>query len=930
MPGWVGNGRTVRATACAMSLAIFAILQLGVGQPSGAEIKDPTIYPWAANRPPNPVGNEQAQDKAAGDTDKAKRAERLRQLGEIHQKAHEYSQAEKAYQAALALYTELGLLPEKARVLQHLGKVYAYNGQFAKAMEAFNQALTIRDDLRDLEGRARSLSDIGAVHYQQGYYGSALASYKQALRLFQEAGNEDHQTQSKLLNNIALAYTSLGQYQEAAGVYEQALAIRDAAEDQTGLANTLNNLGYSYAKQHLHQKAINAYQRALDVSPELEDRVRVSILNNLGYAYAELERHEEALATLQKALALAQATGDRRAEGRILDSIGTVYMGQQRHDAALDQFQRALLPKREVGDREGERATSANIGKALAKKGLVESAIIFYKQAINVSQDMRQDLVGLTRKEQEIYIETLAQSYRELAGLLIDEGRLAEAIQVLTMLKEAEYFEYLRRCIDSDPRTTKSSFRERDQPFLQRQARQEHRLTLTWREHRELRNKWQQLGMLSSEELDRLHVLEHALDLAIQDFFDRVLPALEEEYKQGEPGSPFFQAEELKASTGFQATLGELVPGTVAIYFLPLADTLRVIVVGNDPNLAPISEKLPIGKQRLNKLILEYYDALRNPAGAPLPAAQELYGRLIAPIAQTLEDMQAETLLVYLDGALRYAPLAALHDGSSYLAEKYAVARYTPAAKDKLKDTDVVRWRVAGMGVSTSEKPLPAVEEELDGIVKEGADDPRGVLPGSTFLNEQFTRDQLSQVLQTGQSGGYTVLHLASHFHFFPGAGEESFLLLGKGDTLRPAELRPPRYPLTKVDLLTLSACDTGLYDLDRADGREIEGFATRAQYSGAKAVLATLWEVSDRSTGEFMQLMYKLREEENLTKAEALRRAQETFIQGRTSQDGSTAKRDRGARPVQESSDTSMSTPGGHYSHPYYWAPFILMGNFL
>jgi CHAT domain-containing protein len=83
------------------------------------------------------------------------------------------------------------------------------------------------------------------------------------------------------------------------------------------------------------------------------------------------------------------------------------------------------------------------------------------------------------------------------------------------------------------------------------------------------------------------------------------------------------------------------------------------------------------------------------------------------------------------------------------------------------------------------------------------------------------------------------------------------------------------------VDLLTLSACETGLGSGLKEDGREVEGFGVLAQRQGAKAVMATLWKVADRSTGQFMQLLYRLREEKKLTKADALRRVQEMFIRG-------------------------------------------------
>lgn len=133
------------------------------------------------------------------------------------------------------------------------------------------------------------------------------------------------------------------------------------------------------------------------------------------------------------------------------------------------------------------------------------------------------------------------------------------------------------------------------------------------------------------------------------------------------------------------------------------------------------------------------------------------------------------------------------------------------------------------------------------------------------------------------------------------------------------------------VDLLTLSACDTAL-----GDGAEIEGFGALAQNQGAKGVIATLWKVTDRSTALFMQRFYDLlhdaSEGETPTKAEALRRAQLALLHGEVDS-GRTRLKDRGDVIRMQKDDSekcipfkpSIDTP---FAHPYYWAPFILMGN--
>lgn len=157
---------------------------------------------------------------------------------------------------------------------------------------------------------------------------------------------------------------------------------------------------------------------------------------------------------------------------------------------------------------------------------------------------------------------------------------------------------------------------------------------------------------------------------------------------------------------------------------------------------------------------------------------------------------------------------------------------------------------------------------------------------------------------------------------------KDSFILLGDGTRLTLSDLESRRYPFKFIELLTLSACDTAVGGED-AQGREIESFATLAQKRGAKAILATLWPVADASTGIFMSLFYQLQNKLQLSKVEALREAQSLFISGAHDADGMWHEH-RGVREADGGEDGFTPPPGAPFAHPFYWAPFILMGNFL
>jgi CHAT domain-containing protein len=329
---------------------------------------------------------------------------------------------------------------------------------------------------------------------------------------------------------------------------------------------------------------------------------------------------------------------------------------------------------------------------------------------------------------------------------------------------------------------------------------------------------------------------------------------------------------------------------------------------------------------------------VQNPSTDPRPLARELYGILIAPVLKDLEQARAETLMWSLDGALRYLPLAALYDGERYMVERYRNVVFTPATQANLKDRPRAQLKGLGFGVSKAHAgfgALPSVPEELNSIFREDSaptpgPEARGVLPGRVLMDEEFTGEALRNALRQR----YPLVHIASHFAFKPGDETDSSLLLGDGGLLTLAQIKSATNLFGGVDLLTLSACDTASGGAS-TDGREVESFGVLAQRQGAKAVLASLWPVADVSTRLLMQEFYRLRGGgEGMTKVEALRRAQLALLRGE-------AKAAAGAAPSRShivgsaAAGSKAAPPFTHdprapFAHPYHWAPFILIGNWL
>jgi CHAT domain-containing protein len=553
------------------------------------------------------------------------------------------------------------------------------------------------------------------------------------------------------------------------------------------------------------------------------------------------------------------------------------------------------------------------------------SAIFWGKQAVNTIQSLRGDLIKLDREMQTSFLNDKRWVYTELSQQLIAAGRIPEAQRVMALLKEEELFDFVRRDADSAPASS-----ELPLTGVERRAAEQYKVlgdrlaTLAQEELRlqEIRRK----GGATEADLARLAELEAPLAEARDAFMAfttglRQVLAGQAEHRE----KAALVDRQIESHQNLLADLGAAGQGVAALQYVASREKLSIIVSTQAIQLA---REVPIAEKDLNQHIAELRSLLQDPKLDPRAAAQRLHALLIEPILADLQAQNVHTLMLLQDGALRYLPFAALHDGRRYLVENYQLAIYTAAAQSSLVKSPAAQWQVAALGVTRAFpeqnfRALDAVQQELNGIVH-----PQ-VLPGQVYLDEQFNRTALLNNL------GRPVLHVASHFRFIEGS-DQSFLLLGDGSRLSLADLRRmPRF--NGVDLLTLSACDTATGGGLREDGREVEGLGAEVQKKGARAVLATLWPVADRSTGELMRRFYRAREGGHRNKAQALRQAQLALL-GAASGDTSSAglNEPRGAKPATapgagDGKPAPFVAPArAPYAHPYYWAPFILMGNWL
>jgi CHAT domain-containing protein/tetratricopeptide (TPR) repeat protein len=760
------------------------------------------------------------------------------------------------------------------------------------------------------------------------------------------------------ISNLANIYSSMGRYSKAEELFERALAIDLAyfGEGDSHLVGILNSLGGLYLAIGAYEKAEVALDRAaaIDVNPH--------VLNNQGVLYRWTGRYPLSRNRYQSALNIYRATdpasvdtaaelanlaslyttmGDKmsaeplylealsimeRKKGPehplvagVLDGLAQLYSDNQEFSKAEPLYLRALTIF-DSGDSRtslGQALVELHLAKLYSQTDRLQMAIFVGKQAVNLLQGLRQELASSSLALQGSFLKQYEAAYQLVAGWLVDDGRLSEAQDVTRMLKEQELYELARRERGWDPRTTVATLTELEQREKVRgDALRSQRVPLS-RELQELRQKLAQGGLTAAEQV-RLDELQTKFKEE-QAEFDRFLAQVQDAFAElSEEHRRQVRAMNLDKLQPLQADLGELGHGVVLVTYILLPKELKIILT------TPLEQRgfsVKVTQQELRRAVNDLRQAIQRRDPEVQAAAQVLNRWLLEPIESDLKLLHAQTLMLSLDDVLRYVPFSALHDGNRWLIERYALANYDEASRARLAAIRSSAWRMRAFGVSRPYENFPAliaVPTELKAITgPNGVPSVQGQPP---LLNEKFTRHSLQQAIAQRPA----VLHIASHFQFKGGSEVDSFLLLGDGSHLTLDDFRSRGlYGFERMELLTLSACDTAMGGGAREDGREVEGFGALAQNNGAKAVLASLWEVGDQSTALLMQTFYAMRREPRLTKAQMLQRAQLKLMGTRV------ASRRKGV--LSPSADAAYErAPTQPYAHPYYWAPFVLMGNWL
>ena len=844
--------------------------------------------------------------------------------------------------AEVALYRQLGLADSAAPLdaLITLGGVLSQLGRHDEAGIELREAMRLVDLHPDEQPAAALgvLNNYATLQSDRGRPADELAVADRAIAYARRAFGAGAARTVTPLTIRGHALSRLGRYGEARQMFEEALAVTAVHAAglgplrrlrlQEALATTLIALGETTAAEELIAQGLQETSalegldfwrgRLLRLRAAMAARrgdwtaadaaiteaiARIGAVNGERHPYvidmwsmrcfAQTQGRLPGHACVDLAAALHEL--DAAAPGYRFNAMTALAQDDDNHDrpdSALTHRLQALAAAESAATPDPLWSAYAALALQVRGQGVKQLAILLGKQAIEQIERMRASLDADLKRNERGFLADKLVVYRRLADWLTEDGRIDEALDVIRLLKEEEFFDFVNRDGGLLGRSDRGrAYAEAEVP---------------------LQRPWQAAtgALAASAGGDTTTALRRENERVTQ--WAGLL-------------RQFAAPRSTSASPGGSAPRTSLLPPATppATRASPAVGEARVWIYSGDQRLHLVIDgpshrtttSIAVPPTDIAKLVTELLVAVerREPV---LERLQALHAWIGAPIERAVATDGVQRIVLTVDGPLRYLPFAALHDGRGFISERYSVEQRLPtpnidaAAAEQMRPATL---RVQAMGVSRSLAgltPLNEVANEVCGIVAGpvlglardvaacgGTGVGRGVVGGSGWMNEEFTADRLQTVIADGHQrrAEANLLHIGTHFVLRPGRMSRSWLLLGHGRPLSLDDLA--RLDFSGESLVTLSACETGIGSAQwGGSGEEIDGLGGLMLRRGAGGVVASLWRVDDASTSRLMQAFYR-QLAIGTAPAEALQRAQ-----------------------------AQLRDAGGREAQPFYWAGFYLV----
>lgn len=845
--------------------------------------------------------------------------------------AGKYSEAVAILQQAVANFKNPGNSLNKAIALSNLSLVYQQLGLWTEAETAITESLNLLQSQPSSDTTkilAQTLDIQGRLQLSLGQAEAALSTWQQATNNYTQAGDKQGAIASRI--NQAQALQTLGFYRRASTILTEvkqalenqpstllkAIALRSYGDvlqlvgssndaekvltESLEIAQTLESpneiaaaqfsLGNTIRAQQQktdqkQQTALKLYQDAasLTTSPTLKIRAHLNQLSLL----VEIKKWAETKTLLPeiKSQIPKLAPNQTAVHARINLAQSLLKLPTPERKEAAEQLAAAVGLAKKIGDERTTAYALGNLGALYEQTGQLNEAKELTNQALVLAQTINASDIAYRWQWQ---LARILKAQGDKDGKVSPQARQDS---IAAYDSAVQTLQSLRGDLVSINPDIQFSFRESVEPvyrefvglLLQPQGTEadfvKARNVIESLQQAELVNFFREDCLsgvpVSIDQVDNRAAVVYPI--VLKDRLEVVvsLPNGTRHYStdipQAEVERVFTQLREAVAPNTTNPNRSVQVPEAVRGLLSPYIDPTRGPLVSVKPDVGANTEP-----------VLDY-----------LPLAQKVYDWLIRPAESEIAASKTKTLVFVLDGALLNLPMAVLNDGKQFLVEKYAIA-LTPGLQllDATKPLPRVNLTAFKGGLSDANQgfiALPYVKKELEQIGTQAK------VGGKQLLNENFTSAALKKAID---SVPFPVVHLATHGQFSSDA-DKTFILTWNSK-LNVSELNTTLRSREEggkgaIELLVLSACQTATGDKRAALG--LAGVAVRA---GARSTVATLWFVSDPATAQLMTQFYQELADTTITKAEALRRAQVSLL---------------------KSSD---------YQEPRYWAPYVMVGNWL
>jgi len=805
----------------------------------------------------------------------------LVEQGKLYYQSGQFDQAAQVWQDAADSFAAEGFILKQAQALNYLALAYKELGNTESAQSAIAQSLNLLKSQPDTDKNTRlllaqALNTQGTIHLLQGQSQTALDTWEKAASIYEQADDKTGQLISQI--NQAQALQALGKYRRAKSLLEQLVSELQTEPNSLLKAKGLRSLGVALQTLGQLRQSKAALEASWQISQQLNSPQDTSeALFSIGNVARDLQEYAVAWTYYQQA---AELTPDSLTQLEAQLNQLRMLIELQRWDVA-QEFIPIVTPK--------VNQLSASRPAIYAQINLADSLMKYDQARIanSLALDTSKLLAKAVKQARQIN-DPRAEAYAlyQLGQLYQANGKLNDS---KTLSQQALK---LAQEINADDIAARAGGQLGE--ILQKQGKTSEALAAYKIAFDNIQSLRSDLVAISAD-------VQFDFKEGIEPLYRQLVSLL---LKEGDNQANLQQARDVmealqlaELDNFFQdacldtnpVALEEIDTQAAVIYPIILPDRLEVIL--SIPNQPLTHYATQLTQAEVESTLTQLYSALSPgyPSSERLKLSQQVYNWLIQPAEAAMTSQDIQTLVFVPDGFLRNLPMAALYDGEQYVLQKYQVV-FSPGLQLFPQGLSQEELRLLAAGLTEARQgfnPLPGVDEEIAQVSQQ--------VNSKVLFNENFTFGTFKNLIN---NESFPIVHLATHGQF--SSNPEDTFLLTWSDRISIEDFdlifQKRRLGLLQpIELLVMSACQTAA-----GDNRATLGLAGFALRSGAKSTIASLWSVSDESTSKMMQEFYHQLTDLKVSKAEALRQAQLSLLE----------------EPL--------------YKHPYFWASFVLIGNWL